>query len=156
MKEITDAGHYGFIIEVTAKKIKQSLQKQFNEHGIDLTVDQWVVLDRLKKSDGISQNILADKVFKDAPTVTRIVDLLSKKGLVERRSDENDRRRFNLFLKDKGRAMIEELLPVVINTRQNGWEELYGSDYKELVRILKAINDNFGNGTIFENGWDQD
>lgn len=156
MKEITGAGHYGFLIEITAKKIKQSLQKQFNNHSIDLTVDQWVTLDQLKKTNGISQNVLAEKIFKDPPTVTRIVDILCNKELIERRSDEEDRRRFKLYLKEKGHQMIKETLPVVIETRQNGWQELSGSDYQELVRILKVINDNFGNGSIFENGWDQD
>ena len=156
MREITGAGHYGFLIEVTAKKIKQSLQKQFNEHKIDLTVDQWVTLDQIKKSDGISQNVLAEKIFKDAPTVTRIVDILCHKDFIERRSDKRDRRRFALFLKPKGQEMINEALPVVVKTRKNGWKGLSGPDYQELVRIIRLINDNFGNGSIFENGWDQD
>jgi len=154
MKEITGAGHYGFLIEVTAKKIKQSLQKRLNDAKIDLTVDQWVVLDHIINHNGVSQNALADKVFKDAPTVTRIIDILCKKGMIERKSDSKDRRRFNLFIKEDGSKMIEMAEPVVLLTRKAGWNDLSESDYQHLVRILSAINRNFRNHNFFTNGLD--
>lgn len=155
MNEITGAGHYGFLIEVTAKKIKQSLQKRFNDENLDLTVDQWVVLDQLIKFNGISQNELCDKIFKDAPTVTRIVDILCKKNLIERKSDQSDRRKFNLFMKEEGSQMVAKAKPVVLETRQTGWEDLSSSDYQELVRILTSINRNFENHSFFANGFDK-
>ncbi len=155
MKEITGTGHYGFLIEVAAKKIKQSLQKRLNDGNIDLTVNQWVVLDHLMKYNGISQNILADKIFKDAPTVTRIVDILCKKNLIERKSDVGDRRRFNLFMKEEGQIMFRKAQPVVLETRKTGWSDLSDSDYQHLVKILATINRNFENHTFFVNGLDK-
>ena len=154
MKEITGAGHYGFLIEVTAKRIKQSLQKRLSAQNIDLTVDQWVVLDHLTKYDGISQNALCDKIFKDPPTVTRIVDILCKKNLIERKNDLNDRRRFNLFMKTEGHDMVKKAYPEVLATRKMGWNDLSTSDYQHLVRILSTINRNFENHTFFANGLD--
>jgi DNA-binding MarR family transcriptional regulator len=151
MKQITGAGHYGFLIEVTSKKIKKTLQREFTSQGLDLTVDQWVVLDYLRKHDGISQNILAEKIFKDAPTLTRIVDLLAKKELIQRNSDDQDRRKFKLFLKEAGHEMIKKALPIVLETRTNGWEGLSTADYEELVRILTIVNRNFENEPFFEN-----
>ena len=148
MKEITGAGHYGFLIEITAKRIKQTLQKEFNAHKIDLTVDQWVVLDQLRQHTGISQNRLAENVFKDAPTVTRIVDLLCKKDLIERKSDQSDRRKFSLCMKEAGHEIVKLAEPVVLKTRKAGWVGLAGQDYEELVRILTIINQNFDNTTV--------
>ena len=35
---------YSFILDKTAKRVKQFAQNSFSAHGIDLTVDQWSVL----------------------------------------------------------------------------------------------------------------
>lgn len=134
---------YGFRIERTAKIMKQVIQRRFNALKFDLTVDQWVLLDCLRQEDGQSQNELAEKTFKDAPTVTRIIDLLCKKALTERRSDSTDRRRFKIYLTDVGRLKIQEILPVVIELRETGIEQLPREDYDNLIRILDKIFENF-------------
>ena len=90
----------GFIIERTAKRMKQSFKKILKEKNAGITVDQWVILQELKKEDGLSQFEIASRTFKDAPTVTRIIDLLCKKQLLRRLPDTTDRRKFNIFLTD--------------------------------------------------------
>ncbi len=155
MNKITGVARYGFLIEVTAKKIKQSLQKHFNHQNLNLTVDQWVVLDHVTKYNGISQNVLCDKIFKDAPTVTRIVDILCKKNLIERKGDNSDRRKFNLYMKAEGNEMVGLAQPMVLETQKNGWNDLSDSDYEELVRILTTVNRNFENHSFFVNGVDK-
>ncbi len=134
---------YGFRIERTAKIIKQVMQRRFNALHFDLTVDQWVLLDCLRQQDGQSQNELAEKTFKDAPTVTRIIDLLCKKELTERRSDPTDRRRFKIYLTQAGQAKIKEILPVVIELRKKGIAQLSRQDYDNLIHILDAVFENF-------------
>lgn len=133
---------YGFRIERTAKIIKQVMQRRFNAHHFDLTVDQWVLLDCLRQENGQSQNQLAERTFKDAPTVTRIIDLLCKKELIERRGDPNDRRRFKIYLTDTGQLKIKKVLPVVIELRKKGIEQLPRKDYDDLIRILDTIFEN--------------
>lgn len=135
--------NYGFRIERTAKKIKQNLQRQFNSANLDLTVDQWVVLDCLYQTDGVSQNELADYTFKDAPTVTRIIDLLCRKELTKRLTDEEDRRRFKICITPKGRSLVQQVLPIVHQTRLQGRNHLSEDDFTHLTRILDTIFDNF-------------
>lgn len=132
---------YFFKIDTTIKKIRQNLQKKLDASNIDLTVDQWVLLDHLKRheDEGISQNELAEMTVKDAPTVTRIIDLLVKKGLAERKMAENDRRRFNISLTDAGRTKFEATYPIVVEVRRQGWGNLSDEDYKTFVRILDSI-----------------
>jgi DNA-binding MarR family transcriptional regulator len=139
-----EAINYGVQIERTAKRIKQALQKRFNTANIDITVDQWVILDCLNKTDGVSQNKLADDTFKDAPTVTRILDLLTKKELIERKADDSDRRKYRIYLTTKGREMIDMMLPIVMDLRHQGGSRLSPSDFQHLIRILGTIFDNFG------------
>ena len=137
--------NYGFILESTAKKIKLELQRKFNENNFDITVDQWVVLLELHKHGVQNQVELCERSFKDAPTITRIVELLIRKGLIDRASCKNDRRKFNISLSKKGKQHIQKLLPVVVAFRKQGWNHLTDRDVQHLVRITNKININLKN-----------
>ena len=142
MTHPSDARAYFFKIDTTIKKIRNALQKQFNDAGFDLTVDQWVVLDHIARNPGISQNTLSEITTKDAPTVTRIIDLLSQKGLAERRMADTDRRKFLVFLTDAGQVKYDDVLPVVSAMRRKGWGDLSDDDYQHFVRIMDSIYNN--------------
>lgn len=139
---LTQITNYGFIIERTTKRIRQNLQRRFNAHHFGVTVDQWVVLDCIRQNPSISQNEIADRTFKDAPTVTRIIDQLCKKGLTTRLVDENDRRRFIVELTPKGHKKVSQMLPVVIEMRKDGWKGLDIADYQKLMHIMSTIFNN--------------
>lgn len=94
---------YFFKIDTTIKKIRNYMQRGLTDAKIDLTVDQWVVLDHLSFNTGISQIELGNITFKDPPTMTRILDLLVKKGYVTRLSYPSDRRKFTINLTEKGK-----------------------------------------------------
>jgi DNA-binding MarR family transcriptional regulator len=131
--------NYGFILERTGKKIKLELQRKFNENKFDITVDQWVVLLELHTHGTQSQVRLGDLCFKDAPTMTRIIELLIKKELVERAPCKDDRRKFNITLTKKGKLLIQKLLPVVVEFRKQGWSNLTEKDVQHLIRITGKI-----------------
>jgi DNA-binding MarR family transcriptional regulator len=142
----SDSRAYFFKIDTTIKKIRNALQKRFADAGFDLTVDQWVVVDHLHRNPGIAQNTLAELTAKDAPTVTRIIDLLVKKELVERRMADDDRRKFLVSLTTSGEQIYEQMLPVVVDIRRKGWGNLSDDDYQHFVRIMDEIYQNFNEG----------
>ncbi len=129
----------GFIIERTAKRMKQSFKSILKEKDAGITVDQWVVLQELKKEDGLSQFEIAIRTYKDAPTVTRIIDLLCKKQLLERLPDPKDRRKFKIFLTKAGKAKIKEILPLVESFRKEAWNGLSDKEMNQLSTILNTI-----------------
>ncbi len=133
---------WGYSIERTAKRMKQSYKRMLNAAGAGITVDQWVVLKLVNDRDGLSQLEIAEQTDKDAPTVTRIIDLLCKKELCERRSDPEDRRKFSICLTAAGRAKIKEVLPIVKSFRQRGWDGLTEADLNQLMRTLDLIYKN--------------
>lgn len=143
MTHHSDQRAYFFKIDTTIKKIRNALQKQLHDAGFDLTVDQWVLIDHIERQPGISQNELAELTFKDPPTVTRIIDLIEKKGLVERRLVPGDRRKFNLYLTDSGKAIYHDAFPIVAEIRRKGWGDLEEDDYQHFVRIMDSIYNNF-------------
>jgi DNA-binding MarR family transcriptional regulator len=136
--------NFGAIMDRTLKLIRQNYLQAFREQQADITTEQWVLLDRLAEGDGISQTDLANDSFKNAPTVSRIISLLVKKGLIVKKQSEDDRRQSVIYLSEEGRALHEQLLPPVRALRMRGWQHLDEHDYAEFVRIMEQIGDNFG------------
>lgn len=134
---------FGSYIERNVRVIKRTYLRAFKDNNIDLTPEQWVLIDKLSAKDGLSQNDLANQSFKDAPTTSRILDLLAKKGFIERKKEESDRRSFKIFLTQEGRALHDRGLPIVQELRSKGWEGLNDEDYDAFLRIMNQIFANF-------------
>ena len=133
---------HGFILERTARRVKQYFQKQLTEHDTGITIDQWVILQVLAEEEGLSQLEIAKAVFKDAPTVTRIIDLLCKKKLTKRITDLSDRRRFKIHLTEKGRTKIQEVQPIIVEARKQTWKNIPNEKRLQLVNTLNQVFDN--------------
>ncbi len=132
----------GFVLERASKRMKQYFQEQLQQAGCGITIDQWVILQELEKQDGLSQLEIAKATFKDAPTVTRIIDLLCEKGLTRRIVDEEDRRRFQIELTPAGRTKIAEALPVIELAREKAWQGFDEEKLDSLMHMLNAVFEN--------------
>src|SRR5690554_3275361 len=133
---------YSFLLDRTARRVKQYAQSKFKLGDFDVTVDQWLVLKNLEENEMLSQTELANLVFKDHPTLTRIIDILCKKGYIERVPHPNDRRSFQLLLTPDGVQKVEALKPKVAAIREKAWENLGQRDFQEFKRILNTIYNN--------------
>ncbi len=133
---------YSFLLERTARRVKQYAQYQFNSRKFGITVDQWSILKSLRQHADLPQRELAEYCGKDQPTLTRIVDLLVAKKLVERRPHPLDRRSFVVHLTAIGEQTIDELTADVNEIRMQAWKNLDESDFERLKRILDTIYSN--------------
>ncbi|MEP5612869.1 MAG: MarR family transcriptional regulator [Cyclobacteriaceae bacterium] len=140
--DLNKTKRFGVHLDTTLKLIKQDLLKRFREEEIDLTPEQWTVLSELAGREMIYQRELAENTFKDAPTVSRIIELLVKRGFLNRIADKEDRRRFLVSLTDEGRKVYERSAPILFDARTLGWEGLGDKDYEDLTRILSRISSN--------------
>ena len=133
---------HGFILARTARRVKQYFQKQLSDNDTGITIDQWVILQVLADQEGQSQLEIAKAVYKDAPTVTRIIDLLCKKKLTKRVADPADRRRFKINLTQAGHEKIEEVLPIIKDARRQTWKDIPDTDRDHLVKTLNRVFEN--------------
>ncbi len=76
-------------------------------HG--MTRAQWIILARLDRQPGMSQNELAAICEVEPITIGRLVDRLEARGLVERCADPNDRRVRRLKLLPPARPIVDEI-----------------------------------------------
>jgi DNA-binding MarR family transcriptional regulator len=133
---------YSFLLDRTARRVKQYAQQQFNELGLNITVDQWLVLKHLDAHHKLKQTELAELMFKDNPTLTRILDLLCEKKLVVRNVHPSDRRSFEVSLTAEGRNKVNQLKPRVKQVRLKAWEGLTEKDFNQFRKILNTIYQN--------------
>lgn len=133
---------YSFILDRTARKVKQYAQTAFTEQDFDLTVDQWTVLRTIYENPDLTNKEMAELCGKDQPTLTRIIDLLIKKELAERITNPADRRSLRLQVTTKGKDKIQEIAPRVADFRMQAWKNLNEEDFDHFTRILNTINDN--------------
>jgi MarR family transcriptional regulator, transcriptional regulator for hemolysin len=134
-----------FSIDQSMRQLRAYSTRRFAEAGFDLTVDQWLVLKRVSDGDGVvSQTEIADMLGKDAASMTRILDILVKKELLFRRMNETDRRRFDLIMTEKGVAMVQDLMPIVLDIRQKALSAVTDAEVLVLRSVLEKIMANLG------------
>jgi DNA-binding MarR family transcriptional regulator len=125
------------------KIIRQHYSQAFKDLGVDITTEQWVILDSLYGLDGQSQTELADGSFKNMATVSRIIDLMCEKGITERFRSDQDKRRYKIFITAKGKEIYDSVKPTVDELRSLGWQGLDSDDYDNFLRIMNQIFQNF-------------
>jgi len=138
--------NFGALIDRTLRIIKQQFLQVFKDLDLDVTTEQWVLIDLLAKNDGVSQTDLAGSSFKNAPTTSRIIELLRKKGLINKQQSEEDKRQYLIFLSEKGKALHKRAYPKVVEFRNKGWEGLTLEDYQTLELVMNKVFDNFSKG----------
>lgn len=138
----------GFVAYRTSLSMKQYLLKNFKENGFDITVEQWGVMYRIFKNDGLSQNQIAEKSFKQGPNITRIIDDLEEKGLVLRSPDANDRRKYLLFLTDKGSADVMRLMSLLEKVKAGFSEGISQEDMFKTIEVLNKIYHNINSKEV--------
>ncbi|GGH13549.1 MarR family transcriptional regulator [Sphingobacterium alkalisoli] len=133
---------YSFILDRTARRVKQFAQTAFAQNNFDLTVDQWTAMRIIHENSAMTNKELAELCGKDQPTFTRIIDLLIKKGLAERAVHPSDRRCLTLRITENGVTKINQIAPKVAEFRMQAWQNLSEEDFKDFVRILDTIYTN--------------
>ena len=127
-----------YLIENTNKVIRRYSQVRFSEAGLEITVDQWLVLKKISDSERITQIELANAIFKDRASITRILDLLLAKKLVEKEAGA-DRRAYELTLTPAGDKFVEQAFMIVKNVRKKGIESLNEKEQDQLRQSLQKI-----------------
>ncbi|TRX35480.1 MarR family transcriptional regulator [Flavobacterium sp. ZT3R18] len=135
MMQDNPTGTVLYSIEQAIKEYRKVSQKNIRKIVSDITVDQCLVLMILNKNPDYSQKTIADLIFKDNASITRIVELMVKKEYLTREINTLDRRKFNLAITEKGKKTIDLLAPVILHNRETA---LYGlsPDEIELLDII--------------------
>ncbi len=101
---------------VLTNRISRHLAKAY-EKQFGITIPEWRVIANLARFAPMTASDVADKSSMDKVKVSRAISRLLKSGLIERDTDEQDKRRGQLRLSKVGEDVFEEIAPLAL-----GWE----------------------------------
>ncbi|WP_411680305.1 MarR family winged helix-turn-helix transcriptional regulator [Clostridium thailandense] len=133
----------GNFTNLVNKKMVYYLNSQLG--AFDITAEQWQVLLKLSKHNNINQKILSQMTNKDQPTLTRMLDILERKSLVERHVSKEDRRSFCINITEKGLALTEKLIPYIEDIFKKFLNGISEKNLSIYLDVLDQINKNISN-----------
>jgi len=142
MELLSNENKYNLLAGRVPLLLNRFLSQNFKARGIHLTREQWSVLAVLWKTDGCSQQLIADTTSRDKPSITRLVDNLVKEGYVTREQHESDRRTNLIFLTEKGREVEIPVMEVVNETIDKATKGLNEMQIEVIRDAFQLIYDN--------------
>jgi MarR family transcriptional regulator for hemolysin len=129
-----------FALFEVQRMLRLYADKQARRYG--LTRAQWAVLAKLERTEGLKQTEIADLMEMQPITLTRLIDKLCEADLIERRSDDTDRRVNRLYLTKAARPLMAKLAVLRGEITQAALAGLSNADTHRLVDDLESIKDN--------------
>ena len=127
----------------TVKILEYHLQELFNNHELDLTKEQMIVLKRLHSDDGLSQNELAFLTLRNKSSLTRLLSKMEKKGYISRQQSKEYKRINNVYLTQKGKETFTLTKPVIKKIITKMEKNITITEKEQIITILKKIQNNF-------------
>ena len=139
---------YSVINGMATTAVARRLQKNYRQAGLEITIEQWSVLYHLWKEDGLSQQELGIRTFRDKASITRLIDNLEKLGLVTRVASKDDRR-INLVCLTETAMPLQQLTYDLANQTMNEALQNITKEEIEIVKnVFQRVYDNLSNKDI--------
>jgi DNA-binding MarR family transcriptional regulator len=126
-------------IHRAARLLRQDFLRCATSAGVELTPEQWFLVNKLRHTDGASQSELSDALLDDRPNISRILAGLEERGLVARRDDPEDSRRKRVSLTEAGTALHDRFAVEVFERRRSLLGALDPEDLATVTRVLDAL-----------------
>ena len=107
--------------------------------GYDLSQEQFNVLRILRGQKGRPANmcVIQERMIAKTSNTTRLVDKLLLKGLVSRSVCEDNRRKMEVSITQKGLNLLSELDPIVEDSEQAFAKNLDDNEIQQLIALLE-------------------
>jgi DNA-binding MarR family transcriptional regulator len=139
--KISVENHVGYLIQQIAHLSEQLYNK--NLANEDISISHAKVIYHLYQNDGMTQSELQQDLLIKASSITKLIDVLVEKGLVQRATSHEDARIKRIYLTDEGRKKEKNLYKISENTEASLLSTLSESECKELICMLKSIKSKF-------------
>lgn len=130
-----------YSIEESIKAYRKLSQQNISRVTSDITVDQALILLILESNDS-TQTEVADFVFKDYASMTRIIKLMINKNYLIKTADNQDKRKAKLVITEKGKTTLQKLKPMIKKNREIALYNVSDEELKQLYKTLNKITQN--------------
>ena len=129
---------FGFRVARIARRLRQAVDAEL--HAFGLTEATWRPLVYVRRlGDGVRQKELATALSIEGPSLVRLLDNLERRGLIERREDENDRRARGIHLTRSGRELAKRAAKVGGEIQASLLAHVPPAELEACQRVLAGI-----------------
>lgn len=123
-------------------QLRKQLEVAFTTRGYQVTSEEWAILLILNKHQQMTPVALSRLTLRDPTTVSRLIDRLESKALVERSRTRRDRRIVDIQMTDAGATMFGDLAKIAQQIVQQSLAGLTASDIETSIHVLRKISEN--------------
>src|SRR3984957_12565972 len=128
----------GYLTKRTHSLILDIMEPLLEERGFSFI--QYVILSWLRDGIAVNPRDICAQYRHDSGALTRVIDQLAERGLLERVRRDRDRRKVELQLTPAGRTAIESLVPLVVEKLNLALGEFTEAEVQEFLRLLIKLN----------------
>ncbi|KZX15976.1 MarR family winged helix-turn-helix transcriptional regulator [Methanobrevibacter curvatus] len=139
-KSIKDESEILWLFPKVNVLLRRKMQKELSQY--ELLWEQWSILSKIYRNEGVNQKKIAEISIKNEAAVTRTLNYLEGKNLVSREKSEKDKREYLIYLTENGRKIYEESEEVyfkILNDINNIFKK---EELKNLKKSLNKLIDN--------------
>lgn len=136
----------GYLLGQSLRAYKSLLVETFRKKGIELTFEQFVILQKLNSNCDLIQQDLANHLQKDKSIIVRQINGLLGKQLVIRHTNLEDKRKKNLILTPEGHLLLIELKGIVSEITAKLLSGISETDVAIFRNVLTRIQENSTHG----------
>lgn len=126
----------------TAKMMSIFITERFKQHGLDLTLEQMIILKILQGKDGCPQNDLAMVTERHKASLTRLLATMEKKNLVAKIPDKSDKRVNRVYVTKTGQKYFQSTIPIMLETMNEIQKGLNEEEIQITIGALQKIQNN--------------
>jgi DNA-binding MarR family transcriptional regulator len=128
----------GYLVKRSHSLMLDIVEPVLEAHGFSFI--QYVVLAWLRDGIAINPKTFCALYRHDSGAMTRVIDQLAERGLLQRARRGGDRRKVELELTPAGRIAIEGLIPLVVEKLNVALAAFSKAEFEELQRLLIKLN----------------
>lgn len=99
-----------------------------------------VLMYLMNEEDGVCASVIS-RFFKiNTSRVAAILNSLSKKGMVQRQADSNDKRKIHIYLTEEGKVYTKQKVEILLSYMSDVLQYLGEDDAREYIRIMKKMS----------------
>jgi DNA-binding MarR family transcriptional regulator len=113
--------------------------------GIGVTMPQGIILKLLLADDGLTQKELTAKLQITSSSCGSLIMKLEQEGYLKRRTNESDKRTFNVYLTESGRALGARYKEKTVIVLEKWASNLTESEKEQLFTLLTKLYEGLEN-----------
>lgn len=128
------------VVRDVNRAFSRAVQGRIASFGISM--GHWFFLRALWQEDGLTQRELSQRAGMMEPTTVTAINAMERQDLVQRIRNPHDRRKVNVYLTERGRALQHEVMPSVASVATGAVQGLPSDEVLRAVELLRRVGQN--------------